>query len=749
MTRTCLQRSAAGIRAGRWQLQPVGLRLALVLAPLAWGIAGALHAQEASGFSYTQNDFGEVGLLQTPSARMADEGEVGFSYSRVNPYTRFNVFVQPFSWLEASARYTIVSDVPYSPGSSQSYKDKSIDAKIRLWPESRYWPQVAVGVRDLAGTGLFSSEYIVGSKRFGNFDFSLGLAWGYLGGRGNLPNPLGWIDSGFKRRSHPKGVQQTGNFSVASYFHGPTALFGGVEYQTPLEWLRLKAELDGNDYQHEPQGNNQTQRWPINLGALFRVNRYTDVSVGYERGDTLMATVTLHDNLGHRGEAPKPFDPPPESVAPPTTVRSATANAGGPTSESTAPATPGKAPVRQSSAQTDWAAVSAVLESNAGIKVDHIAQRGAELLVYGQQTRFFYDAEGLGRAARILDNRLDADIDWITFVPYEYGMPMVEDSVHRPRFVAYLHHDIDLQNLQRSVEQDPPAAQAEQILYTAPLKRFDFGISPGFHQIFGTPDKALTYQIVADADASVHFTRNLWLDAEVEANLLNNFAGSTYDPPSQLPRVRTDTRKYLESSNVKMPLLQLTWTRQLGTDLYGMAYGGMLESMFGGVGGEVLFRPLHDRWAIGVDANWVRQRGFKQNFAFRNYQVATGLATFYYDTGWHGLHANISVGRYLAGDWGTTLDVSRHFDNGVRMGAWATFTTAGRRYGEGSFDKGFYISVPLDLFLPLSSSRPKYVYWQPLLRDGGARLNKAYSLYDMTDDRDTNLFDQNVDKIGQ
>ena len=41
-------------------------------------------------------------------------------------------------------------------------------------------------MRDLAGTGLFSSEYIVGSKRFGAFDWHLGLGWGYVGGRGNV-----------------------------------------------------------------------------------------------------------------------------------------------------------------------------------------------------------------------------------------------------------------------------------------------------------------------------------------------------------------------------------------------------------------------------------------------------------------------------------------------------------------------------------------------------------------------------------
>ena len=41
-----------------------------------------------------------------------------------------------------------------------------------------YFPQIAVGIRDVAGTGVFGSEYIVGSKKFGPFDITLGIGWG-------------------------------------------------------------------------------------------------------------------------------------------------------------------------------------------------------------------------------------------------------------------------------------------------------------------------------------------------------------------------------------------------------------------------------------------------------------------------------------------------------------------------------------------------------------------------------------------
>lgn len=49
----------------------------------------------------------------------------------------------------------------------QTYKDKAFDLKLRLWEESYWLPQVAVGARDIGGTGLFDAEYLVASKAWG------------------------------------------------------------------------------------------------------------------------------------------------------------------------------------------------------------------------------------------------------------------------------------------------------------------------------------------------------------------------------------------------------------------------------------------------------------------------------------------------------------------------------------------------------------------------------------------------------
>jgi hypothetical protein len=159
--------------------------------------------------------------------------------------------------------------------------------------------------------------------------------------------------------------------------------------------------------------------------------------------------------------------------------------------------------------------------------------------------------------------------------------------------------------------------------------------------------------------------------------------------------------------------------------------------MYGGVAAEALYRPFRQRWAVGMNANYVKQRGFNEQFNFRNYDVATGNLNFYYDFPWYELKTKVSVGRYLAGDYGTTIDVSREFRSGVVAGGFATFTNvSSAQFGEGSFDKGVYIVIPFDVFFGKSTRREAALVFRPLTRDGGQKVRDGIELYSATSDAD-------------
>ena len=88
-----------------------------------------------------------------------------------------------------------------------------------------------------------------------------------------------------------------------------------------------------------------------------------------------------------------------------------------------------------------------------------------------------------------------------------------------------------------------------------------------------------------------------------------------------------------------------------------------------------------------------------------------------------------------------TLEVIRRFDNGFVLGAYATKTNvSSKQFGEGDFDKGIYLSIPLDALLPRSSKFALGFAWSPLTRDGGARLGRSNTLYELTSVRDQGAF---------
>ncbi|AXY40729.1 YjbH domain-containing protein [Halomonas sp. JS92-SW72] len=680
-------------------LTPCALLLATAAAPaLAEGLAG----QVGTG----QSDFGGVGLMQTPTARMAPEGTMSVSWSRTQPYRRYNVFFQPTEWFEGGFRYVEVENRLFgeSIAGQRAYLDKGFDMKLRLLQETRYWPQLAVGFRDVGGTTLFGAEYLAASKRWHDLDFTLGLGWGYLGNHSDVSTPFGWIDARFDERPLRAGGDQGGEFALDALFRGPMALFGGVEWQTPWQPLVLQLELEGNDYANEPRDNDQVRDSRLNLGARLALTENLELQAGWQRGNTAMAGVSYHIDLAGLRQVKN--DPPPMPL---------------------------DAPPRES-----WAEVADELERNAGMRVTSIRQEGRDLRVTAEPVTFRHLTQSEGRAGRILHTQAGPEVETFRFRWEERGMALREDVHDRAAFVAAARStEAEMPHrhgIYAHARLEPGSDQRGEALHIADPRRFQWNLGPRLDQNFGGPDGYL-YRLMAALGAEYRTDANGWLSGQLTATLLDNLDNYEYIAESRLPRVRTFIGDYLSESSVGIENLQYTRTAHLGGSWYAMGYGGLLEMMFAGTGGELLYRPFDSPIAFGADLNWVRQRDFNQGFGLRDYDTWTGHLSAYVETGIEDVLAKVSVGRYLAGDVGGTLDLSREFDSGVRIGAWGTWTDAGDDFGEGGFDKGLYLSMPLDAFFTRSSRDRAAIAWQPLTRDGGAMLGRRYSLYELTKER--------------
>ena len=664
----------------------------------------AIETQVGHDESATYSHFGSHGLVQMPDARFGEAGDFGIGWVRVAPYRFLTVNVTPFDWLEAAIRYTAQEDRVYAYaqliGTPQSNKDKGIDAKVRLIEEDVWTPQVAVGIRDLGGTGLFGSEYVVASKRVGAVDVSAGLGWGLLGTRGGLTNPLTWVSDRFDRRTASTG--RGGTLATEDWFSGDeVSVFGGFAYRTPIPGLVAKVELDGSDYSAD--SSRITASSPVNYGLVYRLNSVVDLHAGFERGDTVSAGLVIRTNFSKPAQ-PVKLDPKPVT---PTVSRS-------------------NAVLRESLEEY-------VFDTTA-------ITRGSEqqpMMLEGQFNRYPDDAAGLAIIASEVSPELQgADL---VVLDSRYGLTTHGWMIPNETVTQMQARDLDPGEAAKSIKRIDQSSVADASPARELLEPWNASASfaPNLEQSFQSPEAFWIYRLKLSGRAELTYNERTSLLAEGGVSLADNYDQLRLAETSQLPQVRTLVREYLkENRSLQLSRLQATQFAQWGPSVFGQAYVGHLETMFSGYGGEVLYRPLGSWWALGLDVNRVWQRDFDSFAGRQSYAVTTGHVSANFDLPWDGVRVKSSYGRYLAGDTGVTLDVSRAFANGFEIGAWATQTDVSAEvFGEGSFDKGAYLRIPFDVFTLESTRARGAIGWRPMQRDGGQKLARKFDLYEMTRER--------------
>ena len=694
----------------------------MTLLPLRRGVAALIFVVSAvAGADQTAplpGDYGGTGLWQTPTARFGSDGHFAIGVGGNSPYNRFFINVQPFEWLETTFRYTDITNRLYSPNpafsGNQSYKDRGVDLRARLLQESEYWPQLAFGIRDLGGTQLFGSQYLVASAGLYDFDLSLGLGWGRLGSGGPIANP-------FERQFNEAESRNPGNASFKRMFASPNiGVFGGVSWAAPIEGLHLVAEYDSNDYQNEPFDNDREVRVPINVGLKYARPSGLSAGVSWQRGEIVSVQLAFAGTLGSPTGVPKLLDPPP--VAP-------RAVAATPEGES--------APVPQ---VIDPLVTGQKVER--ALKTQRINLTGFSLSPDGQTAWVWIppppyrdSQKQAGRAARAASAALPDSVASLKIIEVAGGVETYELEVVRPKIDDAAAGRISVDEFERAVTVRVPESPVQQAQY-GPGMRFPaagWSLNPSLRTSVGGPDEFLFYQLWLKLGGYINLAPGLSVDGLLGFNLYNNFGALKLESDSQLPRVRSDIKNYLKEGDQALVRLETNYIQRLAPRWYGRVSAGIFEEMYGGVATEVLYRPADPRFAVGLNVNRVRQRDFDQRLTFRDYEVTTGHLTGYFEFARPSVLVKLSVGRYLAGDEGGTIDVSRQFPSGIRIGAFATKTNvSAAQFGEGEFDKGIYFVLPLDALLPRSTSGSGSFGLRPLTRDGGQMVRDGRSLYDLT-----------------
>ena len=618
--------------------------------------------------SNTTNHHGITGLLNTPTARLGAEGEINFTISRNDPDRKFSITASPYSWIEGGFFYSDVTGKEYGNGFEQSYKDKGFNVKVLLKSEGRY-PSLALGFNDFAGTGFYSSEYLVSNYAYKKFDFSLGIGWGNYAGSGNIKNPFISLSDSFENRDGETNFG--GNVDFDNYFSGKNvSLFGGFKYLINDKTnfiLEYDPTLIPGDINYE------TADTRINIGVEYELFNNVFFTSSFERGNSLNFKFSVKDNISTR------------SV--------------------------NKYTYRDIEEDSKLLKLAVNLQEN-NISLESLDLDNNNNLVISVRQNNYQSLDEVTSVISKLNEQIRLSDNEITIKNYLYGKEVTTNSFNNKGASKY-------QKIERNIYSK-----------SGEFPRFFQQIEPQLRTFIGGREGLLFYGLFLEHNSRYMFSDSLFIDSHLALSVANNFDDLTIPPVTTYPRqVRSDIKDYLNGIDEGLAIkrLQVNKFIKLGDRSYMHVSGGVLEDMFNGVGFEYLKHEIMPNVSLGAEIFRVKKRGYEYDFEMLDYMKTTGHFNLYYKFGQSGIISKFSWGQYLAGDEGATLKVWKRFRNGAEMGAYASFTDVSfDEYGEGSFDKGVFFKVPIAFGNQKSFTN---FGWKPLTKDPAAKLNKAYELY--------------------
>ncbi|MBA3911143.1 MAG: YjbH domain-containing protein [Rhodobacter sp.] len=673
----------------------------------------------AAEMTKSLNINGTTGLIDMPSGEAQDDATFSFSTAFVGPISRSTISFQITERLSGSFRFQTWRDWDtLFPGAASKYNNRSFDIRYQLLKEGQYLPSLTIGLIDFSGQGVFSSEYVAATKSFGDrVKVTAGLGWGRLGSYGSIGEVFG------DRPPLTNGDNGTPN--ADQWFRGDAAPFAGVEVKLTDTWT-FKGEYSSDAYLLEDDERGLIERdSPFNFGFEYQKGPNTRYGIyslyGTEVGFVFHLVLDPKSRAtgGVMGAAPVAVKARPPRAADPE------AYDGGWVTQ------PDAGPLLRKNLAKRLAVD--------GIIIENLAYTAKTVQIRIRNNRIDAGSQAIGRTARALSHVMPASVEVFEIVPVVKGIGASKITIRRrdlerlefaPNNATLLRERVTITDAGPL----PANAVGDSNLYP----KFRWGLRPDFRM-----PEPLKGEAGLRLSASYDFRPGLVLSGAVYGRLVGNVDRSGNPSSSVLPHVRTDGGRYSKFGNPGLERLTLAWYARPAPDFYSRITVGYLERMHAGVSGELLWKPVDSKLALGAELNYSKQRDTDGMLGFDeyDYDVVTGHVSAYYDFG-NGFLGQLDVGKYLAGDIGATVSIDRVFVNGWRVGAFATVTdVSAEDFGSGGFDKGIRFTIPLNWALGDETTRNFSTTLRPSTGDGGARLNVDGRLYDSIRDYHSDALD--------
>jgi hypothetical protein len=647
------------------------------------------------------------GYFTMPSARTFDSGMLGFGYSYVPPYRIWNLGFQFFDHIEATGNYWIFHGVLEGNFGHLGFGDdaeRSANVKFILLRKEDgfpFLPDFAIGWNDFLGSCRFNSFYVVATQEFLKYNLEATLGWG----RGRIKGFYGGLAwSPFRR---------------LKYF-----------------WkdLLLSAEYDANDYRRHPSEHRHGRKVNsrINAGVQLKLWDLIRLTASSVRGEDWAASAAIHYNLGASdGLFPKIYDPPAYSAPIDTQPL-------------------GLLRTRQELAQE---LAYAFKEQGFDLYTLNLLpepQGKDGLWMKIINVRYREEEEVRRRVEHVLASLAPSNIGTITAVLEADGVPTQEYRFRLADLKRYSGGRMGEDEFRIIAPMKEASSKPNEfdsaLLYQRRKPIWILTFRPWVRSFFGSSKGKFKYEVGLSLGPEGYLFDQIYYSLYGSYTAFastQNLGDRDFLNPSRIINVRTDSLRYNQASSFHLDqaFIQKSWN--WGGGWFSRLALGYFETAYGGVATETLYFPVNFNWAIGFQAAtlWKRKYfgiGFTKKIrklADDGYRLFpyTGLqyfVDFYYQYKPYNLDFKVSAGQFLARDKGIRLEGSRTFPSGLRVGLWYTFTN-GNDFVNNSryYDKGFFISMPLDFFLN-KSSRTRISYaMSAWLRDVGAQAATGKPLY--------------------
>lgn len=647
------------------------------------------------------------GYFTMPSARTFDAGTLGFGFAYLPPYRLWSLGFQFFDHIETTGNYWIFHGITEGNFGHKGFGDdaeRAANVKFILLRKEDgfpFLPDFALGWNDFLGSCRFRSFYVVATKEFLPYNFEATLGWGH----GRI--------QGF---------------------------YGGVAW-TPLRhsnyfWknLTLAAEYDANDYKRHgaEHRDGRVVKSRINAGAQLKLWDLIRLSASTLRGDTWAGSVAMEYNLGaSKGFFPKIYDKPCYS-APVDTQ-----------------------PIGIHRTQQEFAQELAYAFKEQGFDLYTLylipGEEGQDhLWMKIINVRYREEEEVRCRIEHVLASLTPSNFCTATAVIEADGVPEHEYRFRIQDLKRY-HQGKMGENEFRIIAplreaSSKPSEYESCRLYQRRKRIWMLTFRPWFRSFLGNSSGKFKYEVgVGLGPEGYLFDQiyyNFWATYTIKSSTQSIGSRDALNP-SLLINVRTDSILYNQANSfhIEQAYLQKSWN--FGQGWLSRLALGYFEMAYAGAAWETLYFPVQSNWAIGFEVATLLKRNYygigfqrkirkltEKGYEYFPYTGLQYFLEFYYQYKPFDVDFRISAGQFLARDKGIRIEGGRTFLSGLRVGLWYTLTNANDVVNNSRYyDKGFSISMPLDLFLN-KTSRSRITYaMSAWLRDCGARAATGKQLY--------------------